>query len=232
MEFWAALEVWVRLGVPHFKGIQEKRRDPEPLKSTSSPQAILLTPALSCHGEPGCDMYPPQTKPWDILPFATANSQAGGLCCSRSHTACQPSLVRDRGGQRDVPCGMRTREWHLHHSALSPRGAEVAWCEPGSLWAVGQAPRHPAQHIPHQSIAFVRANLAQSRAEREYGVSGACFSGLMGSAQAQPPPAWGSLVSELGQPGQEISQPSAELAAAASPNRGGSKGVFLQLLKG
>lgn len=47
----------------------------------------------------------------------------------------------------------------------------------------------------------------------------------MGSAQAQPPPARGCLVSELGQPSREILQPSVELAAAASLNRGGSEGL-------
>ena len=100
MEVWVAAEVRVWLRICHFKGIQEKRGDPGPLRSTSSPQAILLAPAPSCHGEqPGCNVCPPPNQAFeavllqDTLPFITTVSWAGGSCCSQSHMACQPSLV-------------------------------------------------------------------------------------------------------------------------------------------
>lgn len=99
VEVWAAPKVRTQLRFIISKGSrrngailnpQRARAHPKP---SCSPQPRAATASsLGATGTPpaqACEAVLLQ----DALPFASAVSRAGASCCSRSHVACQPSLV-------------------------------------------------------------------------------------------------------------------------------------------
>ena len=115
VEVRAARGARVRLGIRPFEGIREKRGDPQPLKSRSSPQAAPLAPAPRCHGEPGaCDVWPPRTERRGHPAPRHRHLPSRSILLLPATHGVSPLSAGDRGGRADVPCCVGTRERHSH----------------------------------------------------------------------------------------------------------------------